>query len=161
MMDGETGTIGSPHSLLTFSIDKQLYALRLPAIERLVRMVEVTPLPTAPDIVIGVIDLQGRIIPVLNLRKRLALPERQPQWNGHLIVAHTRTRCVALEVDSVRGIIGQTGEEIRAAETVVPGIRHLAGVARLDDGILFIHDLDGFLSLEEEAGLNAALAPNQ
>jgi purine-binding chemotaxis protein CheW len=63
--------------LVVFALDEQRYALRLTAVERIVRAVEVTPLPKAPQIVLGVIDAQGRIIPVVDVRQRFRLTERE------------------------------------------------------------------------------------
>ena len=156
MQYSETERDGSLLSLVTFSLGGQSYALRLASVERLTRMVEVTPLPNAPPMVSGVINLQGRIVPVLNLRKRLSLTEREPNLNDHMIIARTSRRCVALVVDSVTGVIDQASAEFVSVDEIVPGVEYLDGVLKRDDGILFIHDLDRFLTLEEEARLDLA-----
>jgi len=73
--------------LIVFTLDAQRYALHLSAVERAIRMVEITPLPKAPEIVIGVVNIHGAVIPVLNIRKRFRLPEREPDLGDQLIVA--------------------------------------------------------------------------
>ncbi len=148
-----------PENLVPFTLDSQRFALHLPAVEKAVRMVEITPLPHAPEIVFGVVNLQGRIVPVLNIRKRFRLPERRPGVNDQLLIARTSRRTVALVVDEVSGVIAHPVQESTAAATIVPGLDYVAGVIKLDDGLLFIHDLDGFLSLDEEAALAAAVGP--
>jgi purine-binding chemotaxis protein CheW len=60
--------------LVLFSLEEPRYALYLSAVERVIRSVEVTPLPKAPEIVIGVINIQGEIIPVIDIRKLFHLP---------------------------------------------------------------------------------------
>jgi chemotaxis signal transduction protein len=60
--------------LVVFTLDEQRYALHLDAVKRIVRAVEVTPLPKAPQIVLGVVNVQGKVIPVMNLRSRFSLP---------------------------------------------------------------------------------------
>jgi purine-binding chemotaxis protein CheW len=60
-------------------------------------------------------------------------------------------------VDEVRGIIKQAQEEVVPAEVVLPGVNYVEGVVKLEDGMILIHDLDGFLSLEEEKALDRAL----
>ena len=65
------------NQLVVFALDDQRYALHLSAVDRVVPMVRVTPLPKAPDIVIGVVNVQGRVIPVINMRRRFRLPERE------------------------------------------------------------------------------------
>ena len=63
--------------LVGFGLDGQHYAVNLAAVERIVHIVEVAPLPRAPEIVLGVINFSGRIIPVVDLRRRFRLPEKE------------------------------------------------------------------------------------
>ena len=120
-------------------------------------MVEITPLPKAPEIVLGAINLAGRIVPVLNIRKRFHLHERKPGLGDQLLIARTPGRTVALAVDAVDSVIQHSPDEVVAPPTIVPGLEYLAGVAKLADGMLFIHDLARFLSLEEEQALATAI----
>src|ERR1043165_273165 len=106
--EGGAEMTASEEPLVAFTLDGQHYALRLASVERLVRMVEVIPLPKAPSIVMGVINVQGRIIPVLNLRKRLRLREQEPELSHQIIVARSSARSVGLAVDSVTGVVEQT-----------------------------------------------------
>lgn len=146
--------------LVVFTLDDHRYALHLLAVERTVRMVEITLLPKAPETVLGVINIQGRIIPVLNIRKRFNLPEREAGLGDQLIIAATARRTVALVVDSVSDVMALTNEEMIAPAAVLPQLEYVRGVALLDYGMVFIHDLDAFLSLEEEQALDAAIGAN-
>lgn len=148
----------SPNNLVIFTLDSQHYALHLTVVERAVRMVEITPLPHAPEIVLGVVNLQGRIVPVLNLRKRFHLPERTAGVGDQLLIARTSRRTVALVVDAVSGVVDHPVQETIVPATIVPGLEYVTGVVKLADGMLFIHDLDGFLSLDEEEALAAAIS---
>jgi purine-binding chemotaxis protein CheW len=143
--------------LVAFTLGGQRYALRLESVERIVRMVEVIVLPKTPEIVMGVINFEGRPIPVLDIRTRFSLPPSNPNWNDYLIIARTSTRTVSFPVDSVIGVLECSPHEITPSEAIVPGIKYVAGVTRLNDGMVFIHDLDHFLSFEEEATLDGAL----
>lgn len=87
--------------LIIFTLDDQRYALPLPAVDRVVRMVAIIPLPNAPDIVLGVVNFQGRVIPVIDVRRRFRLPEREIALTDQLLVAHTARRPVALVADAV------------------------------------------------------------
>jgi purine-binding chemotaxis protein CheW len=142
---------------VVFVLDGQRYALHLSAVERIIRAVEVTPLPKAAEIVLGIINMQGRIIPVVNIRRRFRLPEREIDLSDQLIIANTIKRSVALVVDEVRGVIEQAQEEVVPAEAVLPGAKYVEGVVKLEDGMILIHDLNRFLSLEEERSLDKAL----
>jgi purine-binding chemotaxis protein CheW len=143
-------------SLVVFTLDGQ-YALHLRNVERVVRAAEVTPLPRSPNIVLGVINAQGSILPVLNVRRRFRLMERGMEPTDRLIIARTSQRRVALLVDSVTGVIERSKGDVVPADAIVPRTEYVEGVTTLDENILLIHDLDGFLSLDEEGALDDAL----
>jgi purine-binding chemotaxis protein CheW len=145
------------NQLVVFALDAQLYALPLASVRRVLRMVEVTPLPNAPEVVLGVIDLHGNIIPVMSMRRRFGRPEPEASLSGQIIVAETATRCVALVVTSVAGVIERTVEEVTEAEKIVPGAQYVEGISKLDDGIVFIHNIDHFLSKKEDQQLDGLL----
>jgi purine-binding chemotaxis protein CheW len=145
--------------IVSFTLQTTRYALPLGAVERVVPVVEFTPLPKAPEIVLGIVNLEGRIIPVLNVRRRFGYPDREVQLSDQLIVARTSRRPVALLVDRVEALIERAEHEIIQAPDVLPGLEYVRGVAKLTDGLVLIHDLDTFLSLEEEQTLGQVLAP--
>jgi purine-binding chemotaxis protein CheW len=140
-----------------FCLDNQKYALPLPDVKRVVRALEIKPLPKAPEIVLGVIRIEGQIIPVINIRKRFRLPEREIDPKDRFIIADTSKNLVALVVDDVRGVKKSKREEKVKAEKILPGIKYIEGVVKLDDDMAFIHDLGKFLSLEEEKKLDDAI----
>ncbi|MBI4832815.1 MAG: purine-binding chemotaxis protein CheW [Candidatus Lindowbacteria bacterium] len=144
--------------LVVFTLDGQRYALRLSAVERIVRAVEVTALPEAPDIVLGVVNVQGRVIPVLNIRKRFHLPERELSLTDQMIIARTSRRSVVLLIDAVTGAIELSEGEVIPKEEIFPNLKYVEGVAALREGMTFIHDLDSFLSLQEEKALQEAMS---
>jgi purine-binding chemotaxis protein CheW len=146
------------NQLVVFTLDAQLYALSLASVQRVMRVVEVTPVPKAPAIVAGVIDVQGRIIPVMSMRKRFGLPETECSLSDQIIVADTATRSVALIVNSVTGVIARAAEEITETKTIVPGAQYVEGITKLAGDILFIHNIDRFLSQKEERQLDGLLA---
>jgi len=146
-----------PDHLIVFVLDRQRYALPLHAVDRVVRMVAITPLPKAPVIVLGVVNFQGRVIPVINMRRRFSLPEKDIALTYQLVVAHTLRRPVALVADAVHDVIAGSAQSLIETENILPGIEYVEGVVKLGDGLILIHDLDKFLSLEEESSLNQAL----
>lgn len=152
---------GSPRSpalrLVVFDIEGARYALPLSAVERILPMAAVAALPQAPPIALGAINLGGEVIPVLDLRRRLGLPPRELSLAARLMVASTRRRRLALTVDDVQGVREVAPGSVTPPGAVLPGLRNLAGIVALTEGLLYIHDLEAFLSLEEEARLDAAL----
>lgn len=149
--------MSAPLQLIVFTLDERYYALHLEVVERTVRMVEITPLPKAAEMVIGVINVHGSIIPVLNIRRRFRLPEREAQLNHQLIIARTSRRRVALVADTVSDVVSLAPEQLVDPAGILPRLEYVEGVAILDSGMVFIHDLDAFLSLNEEQELEAAL----
>jgi purine-binding chemotaxis protein CheW len=128
--------------LVVFRLDEQRYALPVAAVERVIRAVAVTPLPNAPPVVLGVIDVEGRVLPVLNLRRRFRLPEREVRPADQFLIAHTTRRTVVLAVDEVQSVIEQPATEIVGSAQIVPGLEHIQGVVKLHDGLVLIHDLE-------------------
>jgi purine-binding chemotaxis protein CheW len=152
---------GKASQLVVFGLEEQRYALRLSAVEQIVRVVEITALPKAPEIILGVINIRGRIIPVYDIRARFRLPDRELFLSDHLIVARTSRHAVALVVDKVTGVVARPHEEVTEAQHISPSLEYVEGVVKLEDGLVFIHDLDTFLSAEEEIRLEEAMSPTQ
>jgi purine-binding chemotaxis protein CheW len=75
----EASRVSDTTQLVVFRLDERRYALPLAAVERVVRSVTVTPLPGAPAIVLGGINVHGRVLPVLNVRRRFRMPDRDTQ----------------------------------------------------------------------------------
>jgi len=143
--------------LVIFSLENRQFALHLFTVERVLRAVEVTPLPKAPEIVLGIINMQGRIIPVINVRQRFCLPEKEIEPSDQFIIANNSKRLVALVVDSVIDVIQHPGQEIISTEEILPGIKYIEGAIKIKGDIILIHNLKQFLSLEEEKALDKAL----
>jgi purine-binding chemotaxis protein CheW len=143
--------------LVIFGLESQRYALNLSVVERVLPMAEVSPLPEAPAITLGVINLHGQVIPVLDIRRRFGLPVRDYGLNTHLLVARATRRTLALPVDEVLGVKEIAVVDVTLPETVLSGIGRVEGIVTLPDGLLFIHNLDTFLSLDEEQRLMEAL----
>jgi purine-binding chemotaxis protein CheW len=145
-----------------FSVDGGRYALPLGSVVRIVRAAGVTPLPLAPDAVLGVLDVAGEILPVFDLRRRFQRESRGIRLTDQFIVATTSRRRVVLAVDAALGV-RETAEDATAAGTqlepeLAAAHPSVGGILSLADGIVLIQDLERFLSPEEDRALEAALA---
>lgn len=143
--------------MLVFRLDEQRYAIALETVRRIIHAVEITPLPKAPDIVLGVIDIAGEVLPVLDVRRRFRLPTRKIQTADQFVLAQAAERNVVLSVDEALDVVSRSRAEIVAATQLPPGIDFVQGVVRLDDGLVIIHDLKTFLSLDEARALDRAM----
>lgn len=142
---------GANQQLVVFRLGEGLQALPLAAVERVIPAVEITALPGLPAGLLGAIDVAGRVVPVFDLRERLALPPRAVHPDQQFLLARAGTRLVALVADEVRGV-----DEVAVPAPAVR-VTGLQGVARLPDGLLLIHDLDRLLTPLEERALVDAL----
>lgn len=143
--------------LVVFTLDGDRYALHLAAVERVLAAAELTHVPQAPAVVLGVLDVAGRVVPVVDLRQRFGLPAREIEPSDRLIVAYAAARPLALPADSVAGVIEVSQDQVTGGKTVFPGLDYVQGILRLDDGLVVIHDLDTFLSFDEARTLDEAL----
>ncbi|MBD3317120.1 MAG: chemotaxis protein CheW [Chitinivibrionales bacterium] len=144
-------------NLLRFSLDNRSYALCVDSVEQVVQAVQITPLPASPPIILGAVDFHGSIVPVLNVRRRFGLPSKAIDVTDVFIIARAAKRRVALVVDAVQFVVSVDEHQVESASHVAPGTTLVAGIVRMPDGMLLIHDLDAFLSLEEERELDTSL----
>ena len=140
---------------MVFRLNDRLCALYLEQVLQVVHAVDAMPLPQAPDIVLGAIDLHGEIVPLLNIRRRFGFSDRDVRVEDQFIIAKTTNRVVALAVDEVLEIVERSADRIIPAENIVGRLEHVDGVIQLEDGLALIHDLDKFLSLGERHELEA------
>jgi purine-binding chemotaxis protein CheW len=143
---------------VVFRLESVSCAVALSSVIRVLPAVEVTPLPGAPELIMGVIDMGGRIIPVASVRRRFHFPERDLRLTDQFLIVAFPARgapegreiTLALGVDEVVGVRDVATWET-PAETILSGLEYLRGVAKTPEGLILVHDLDRFLSPEEES----------
>lgn len=150
------GTLPGTLDVVVFVVEGCRYALDVGTVEQVLPMVEISPLPHAPPVALGVINLHGRIVPVVDIRRRSSLPQHDYGVDSRLLVARTSRRTLALPVDEVAGVWAIAAETVAPPDAVLPGIGQVAGIAARPDGVVFIHDPDALLSLDEERRLTEA-----
>ncbi len=147
--------------IVHFKINGDSYALHLDAVERVVHAVYVTPIPRAPEIVTGIINIEGTVIPVIDVRKCFRLPLVKLHPDHRFIIANSAKRKVALMVDSVGEVMECEPGDIENEKTVLPEMPFVKGIVVLENGLILINDIDKFLSLEDEKILEDALNNRQ
>lgn len=143
-------------TVLVAEVDGYRCGLPVETVIELHRMVATVPLLEAPAVIDGVIDAHGTVVAVLDLRTRFGLSRRPASPSDHLVLVKLEDRTVALRVDRVLDLVTVPASAVAAA-VGLPSDLHLQGVARLDDGLLLIHDVGAFLSDDEAAALDVAL----
>jgi purine-binding chemotaxis protein CheW len=152
------GRGASDIELLLFDLEGRTFGLPSDDVIEIVRACAVSPLPAGPRVVSGVINLRGRIVPLFDVRVRFGMSSPPLEPSDHFIVAHAGERVVALRADRARALVRMAAGDIEDAERVVSGTRYIAGIAKTDGGIVFLHDLDGFLSESEGDTLDHAMS---
>ncbi len=144
-------------TVLVFEIEGHRYGLPTADVQELLRAVTVVPLPQAPAMIEGVINVRGHIVPVVDLRKRFHLPAKAAESTDHIILAWAGKQSVALRVDRATDLLEFSERDVEEASGVVPGAEYIAWIAKLSDDLVLIYDLRTFLSREESAALEDAL----
>ena len=144
--------------IVTFDLDNQRYAIELGVVERVVPIVAISPLPQAPAVVLGAMNLHGLVVPVLDLRRRFGKQDRPYSLSAHLLIARTRRGIIALPVDEAVGVSEIDAPLAVRPNLILPEAGQIAGLVAVTDGLLFICDLEAFLTLDEEEELTAAVA---
>jgi len=147
----------TPDKLVVFNLDEQRFALDLACVERVIRIAEITHVPKAPPFVLGIINMNSRVIPVFNTRILFDLPDREIELSDNLIVVLAAGFKVALFADEVTGVMPYEEQKFVGREEIFPGIGEMQGIVRLDDGMIFIYDLNRFLAKESLTALSNAL----
>jgi purine-binding chemotaxis protein CheW len=142
---------------VVFSLDNGRYALPLSRTLRIVRAVQITPLPAAPANVLGALNVAGEVLPVFNVRRRFGLPDRALGPADHLLIARTDDRTVVLTIDAALGVIEHPEAAMVDAGRITSDLAHIRGVLPLEDGLVLIHDLAQFLSPAEALQLDDAM----
>jgi purine-binding chemotaxis protein CheW len=138
-----------------FWLDNQKFALHLSNVERVVRIVEVSPLSKTPKYIFGTINFQGEFLPVINLRILCDLNDRDIDLNDQLIITNTTKIKVALWVDCVSDIIEREDEEIIESDKILMKSKYNEGAFKFNDELVVIHDLDTFLNFNEKSLLKS------
>ena len=140
-----------------FSIEGRRFALELPCVERVVQAVAVTPLSDGPEAVLGVVNVHGTIVPVVDLRRRLGFSPRAVRLDDGMVIARTARRTLAFFVDTAVGVVESPEGAVTVGDEVVPGLEYVQGVMQIGDDLVLIHDLDRLLSIDEQDQLTRAL----
>jgi len=140
---------------VVFTLDNQSYALSLDAIETVVRAVQLTLVPKAPEIVSGLINRGGSIIPVLDIRKRFHLPSRDMEIEDRIIVSKTSFGPIAILVDTIEGVVEFDSNETFDGGKILPNMNgRVEGVGIFKDRTVLIYDTSKLFSIRDIDGLN-------
>jgi purine-binding chemotaxis protein CheW len=140
-----------------FRLGDEDYAIAITKIQEIILMKPITRLPQAPPCIEGLINLRGAVIPVVNLRKRFDLPPREIDDETRTIVVNVHDKTVGCVVDAVTRVMRINGDQIQPSplESAGESCRYVSGLARLDERLLIMLDVEKLLQFDD---LTAAAA---
>lgn len=148
---------GDPVRILRFQVTTQRFGVEIGALKRVCPMMNVRPLPSVPSWILGTIHLSGLPVAVVDLKARLG-EKGDIAWNSQLIVLETSRRPLALLVDRVGDVVTVNRSDIVPSDQILPSLPLFHGAARLPDGLIYLYDVERFLSLEEAMAIDHGLA---
>jgi purine-binding chemotaxis protein CheW len=146
--------------LATFFLAGEEYGVDVRLVQEIIRMAEITQVPRAPQFVKGVINLRGRIIPVIDLKRKLGLGAVEATREARIVVVRVRERLMGLLVDGASQVLKVPVSLIEAApdEVVEIDASYIRGVAKLETRLIILVDLPKVLSAELRDGAGAESA---
>jgi len=146
-----------------FRIGEEHYAIAITKIQEIILMKPITRLPQVPESIEGLINLRGNVIPVVNMRKRFGLPSKDFDDETRTVVVNTHDKTVGCVVDEVTQVMRVSSDQIQAVPISVSGAsrRFISGVARLEDQLLIVLDIDRLFDPSElEIGPTPGIGSN-
>jgi purine-binding chemotaxis protein CheW len=158
----ETRVEPSAIDIVGFHIGKDYFGVDIRMVNEVLRMVEITKVPKSPSFVEGVINIRGRIVPIINLRMLFHLQEKSHTLNTEMIIARIDDKEIGLTIDQIAEIVTTQTEDILPPDKqTVPIARFLVGMITLKQGLMLLIDLKKILDTEKRALLRKITAAPQ
>jgi purine-binding chemotaxis protein CheW len=140
------------HHLVTFSLGREEYGVDISSVQEIIRATDITPVPGAPPHVRGVINLRGKIIPVVDLRSRFRMQAGEATDAQRIIVIELRGKRLGMQVDAVSQVIKVSSSIIEEMpeEAITLDQNYIKGVGKLEGRLIIILDLNSALLLTEK-----------
>ncbi len=154
-MDSATKLESNLIQLVTFSLGDEEFGLDILSVQEIIRIMGITKVPRAPEFVEGVINLRGKVIPIIDLRKRFNMPAHKHDKNTRIIVIEVTTMIIGFIVDSVSEVLRLPADTVEHPPAVVSGSdsEYISGVGKLEERLLILLDLDKLLTYTEKESL--------
>jgi len=136
---------------VTFQLDRETYGINVMQVQEVLRYTEIAPVPGAPDYVLGIINLRGNVVTVIDTRSRFGLPPAEVSENSRIVIIEAEKQVIGIMVDSVAEVVYLRASEIDVAPSVgtEESAKFIQGVSNRDGELLILVDLNKLLSDEE------------
>ncbi len=136
---------------VTFQLEEETYGINVMQVREVLRYPEISPVPGAPDYVLGIINLRGNVVTVIDTRSRFGLMQGEITDNTRIIVIESERQVIGILVDSVAEVVYLRSSEIDSTPSVGTdeSSKFIQGVSNRDGKLLILVDLNKFLTDEE------------
>jgi len=141
--------------LVTFTLGQEEYAVDILKVQEINRMKEITRVPNSPSYVEGVINLRGKVIPVVDLRKKFGLEEKENDEQSRIMIMDIQGITMGLVVDSVSEVLRIPSSTVEPTPPMASNIsaEFIKGIAKLEDRLIILLDMDRLLGKSEETAM--------
>ena len=156
---GTQSYFDSEIQLIIFSIKNIEYAINIKNINEIIKYIPLSPLPNAPRFMKEVINLRGKVIPIVDLRQRFLSSNSENTKKTRIMIAHIQDREIGLIADSVSDVIGLAIKQIEPPLPVINGLKmeYIKGIAKLKNRLIIIVNIEKILSSQEKNILQEAI----
>jgi purine-binding chemotaxis protein CheW len=136
---------------VTFKLDSETYGINVMQVQEVLRYTEIAPVPGAPTYVLGIINLRGNVVTVIDTRSRFGLVSNEVTDNTRIVIIEAEKQVIGILVDSVAEVVYLKGSEIDVAPNVGndESAKYIQGVSNREGELLILVDLDKLLSDDE------------
>lgn len=138
---------------VTFNLDNETYGITVMQVQEVLPMTEIAPVPGAPPFVMGIINLRGNVVTVIDTRMRFGLTPREPDAGSRVVVIEANDQIAGILVDSVNEVVEVSEAEVDTAPNVgnEESARYIYGVVSRQDSLYILVDVNKLLTKEEWA----------
>lgn len=144
--------------LVSFTLNEEEFGIDILIVQEIIRMLQITKVPNSPDFVDGVVNIRGRIIPVVNLRCKLGMPRKERDKETRIVVVEVSGKTIGFIVDTVTEVLRIPSSTIEVPPELIAGVNSefIKAVGKLEDRLLILIDLEKILSNSEKLKLEEA-----
>ena len=146
---------GASSAYVTFSLADETYAIDVLQVQEVLKLTEIAPVPGVPDYILGIINLRGSVVTVIDARRRMCLPERAPDDASRIVIIDVDKQNVGILVDAVAEVVQIPPDAIDPAPAVGNDqtSRFILGVSSTEEGLTILIDLNKLLSDDDWAAI--------
>ena len=150
-----TNTTRLEKHLLVFDLNSEFYGVDIGSVREIIRMQRITRVPQTPDFVEGMINLRGKITPVVDLRRRFGFPVGELTVENRIVVVDAGQQNIGVVVDAVTEVLRTSADSMETLSPVITAIDadELMGIVKLEDRLIILLDLHRVLSQREKDAL--------